>query len=139
MNASQVQAQIAPGILVVDDSSTIRRSAEIFLSQAGYPVILAEDGFEALSCIVRHEPALVFCDILMPRLDGYHTCSLIRASERFSQLPVVLLSSRDGLFDRARGALAGASAYLTKPFAKDSLLRTVRELLPQPVSEAAAN
>ncbi len=134
MNASDAQARSAPAILVVDDSSTIRRSAEIFLNQAGYPVLLAEDGFEALSCIVDHEPALVFCDILMPRLDGYHTCSLIRTSERFSALPVVLLSSRDGLFDRARGALAGATAYLTKPFAKDSLLRTVRELLPQPVS-----
>ena len=134
MNASDAQARSAPAILVVDDSSTIRRSAEIFLTQAGYPVLLAEDGFEALSCIVEHAPALVFCDILMPRLDGYHTSSLIRTSERFSALPVVLLSSRDGLFDRARGALAGATAYLTKPFAKDSLLRTVRELLPQPVS-----
>ena len=134
MNASQGQTQPGPVILVVDDSSTIRRSAEIFLSQAGYSVILAEDGFEALSRIVDHEPALVFCDILMPRLDGYHTCSLIRDSERFGALPVVLLSSRDGLFDRARGALAGASAHLTKPFTKDSLLRTVRELLtaPQP-------
>lgn len=134
MNASQAPAHCASGILVVDDSSTIRRSAEIFLSQAGYPVILAEDGFEALSCIVDRQPALVFCDILMPRLDGYQTCSLIRGSDRFSTLPVVLLSSRDGLFDRARGALAGASAYLTKPFAKESLLRIVRELLPQPVS-----
>ena len=139
MNASQAQAptqtstQAQPGraILVVDDSSTIRRSAEIFLSQAGYSVLLAEDGFEALSRIVDHEPALVFCDILMPRLDGYHTCSLIRDSQRFCKLPVVLLSSRDGLFDRARGMLAGASAYLTKPFTKDSLLRTVRELLPE--------
>ena len=132
MNASQAPAQAQPGpaILVVDDSSTIRRSAEIFLSQAGYAVLLAEDGFEALSRIVDHEPALVFCDILMPRLDGYHTCSLIRDSQRFCTLPGVLLSSRDGLFDRARGALAGASAYLTKPFTKDSLLRTVHELLP---------
>ena len=125
MNASQAQAptqtstqaQPGPAILVVDDSSTIRRSAEIFLSQAGYSVLLAEDGFEA---------ALVFCDILMPRLDGYHTCSLIRDSQRFCKLPVVLLSSRDGLFDRARGMLAGASAYLTKPFTKDSLLQAVR-------------
>ena len=134
MNASHPQAHSAPAILVVDDSSTIRRSAEIFLSQAGYPVLLADDGFEALSRLVDHEPALVFCDILMPRLDGYHTCSLIRASERFRELPVVLLSSREGIFDRARGALAGATAYLTKPFAKDSLLRIVRELLPPPVS-----
>ena len=106
MIASDAQAGSAPAILVVDDSSTIRRSAEIFLSQAGYAVLLAEDGFEALSCVVDHEPALVFCDILMPRLDGYHTCSLIRNSERFSLLPIVLLSSRDGLFDRARGSTA---------------------------------
>ena len=135
MNASQAQTPPqSSAILVVDDSSTIRRSAEIFLSQAGYSVLLADDGFEALSCIVDHEPALVFCDILMPRLDGYHTCSLIRMSEKFRKLPVVLLSSRDGIFDRARGALAGASAYLTKPFSKDSLLRTVRELLPVPGS-----
>jgi twitching motility two-component system response regulator PilG len=138
MSASQAQTQKppprSPAILVVDDSSTIRRSAEIFLSQAGYSVLLADDGFEALSCIVDHEPALVFCDILMPRLDGYHTCSLIRTSERFRNLPVVLLSSRDGIFDRARGALAGASAYLTKPFAKESLLQTVRDLLPPPAS-----
>ena len=135
MNASPAQTPPqSSAILVVDDSSTIRRSAEIFLSQAGYSVLLADDGFEALSCIVEHEPALVFCDILMPRLDGYHTCHLIRANERFRTLPVVLLSSRDGIFDRARGALAGASAYLTKPFAKDSLLRTVSELLQPPVS-----
>ena len=123
-----------PQILVIDDSSTIRRSAEIFLTQAGYPVILSEDGFEALGMIVERQPSLVFCDILMPRLDGYHTCSLIRTSERFRNLPVVLLSSRDGIFDRARGALAGASAYLTKPFAKESLLQTVRDLLPPPAS-----
>ena len=130
MNALPAQKQSGPAILVVDDSSTICRSAEIFLTQAGYSVILAEDGYEALSLIVDHEPGLVFWDILMPRLDGYHTCGLIRDSDRFSELPVVLLSSRDGLFDRARGALAGASAYLTKPFTKDSLLRTVREQLP---------
>lgn len=134
MNASPTRTPPPSSILVIDDSSTIRRSAEIFLSQAGYSVLLADDGFEALSCIVDREPALVFCDILMPRLDGYHTCSLIRMSEKFRKLPVVLLSSRDGIFDRARGALAGASAYLTKPFSKDSLLRTVRELLPVPGS-----
>lgn len=117
----------APEILVIDDSSTIRRSAEIFLSQAGYPVLLAEDGFEALSKIVERRPALIFCDILMPRLDGYQTCNLIRYSKAFRSTPVVLLSSRDGLFDRARGVIAGATAYLTKPFTKDSLLQTVRE------------
>lgn len=129
----QSQSQTGPEILVIDDSSTIRRSAEIFLSQSGYPVLLAEDGFEALSTIVERRPALIFCDILMPRLDGYQTCSLIRYNKTFRDTPVVLLSSRDGLFDRARGVLAGATAYLTKPFTKDSLLKTVREHL-QPVT-----
>ena len=125
-----LQAQAGPEILVIDDSSTIRRSAEIFLSQSGYSVLLAEDGFEALSHIVERRPALIFCDILMPRLDGYQTCSLIRYSKDFRDIPVVLLSSRDGLFDRARGAIAGATAYLTKPFTKDSLLKIVREHVP---------
>jgi len=126
-----LQAQAGPEILVIDDSSTIRRSAEIFLSQSGYSVLLAEDGFEALSKIVERRPALIFFDILMPRLDGYQTCSLIRYSKDFRDTPVVLLSSRDGLFDRARGAIAGATAYLTKPFTKDSLLRIVRDHVSQ--------
>ena len=120
-----LQSQAGPEILVIDDSSTIRRSAEIFLSQSGYPVLLAEDGFEALSKIVERRPALIFCDILMPRLDGYQTCSLIRYSKEFRHTPVVLLSSRDGLFDRARGVIAGATAYLTKPFTKDELLSAI--------------
>ncbi len=116
-------------ILVIDDSNTIRRSAEIFLGQAGYPVVLADDGFAALSVILERKPALIFCDIQMPRLDGFQTCALIRRHPDFRQVPVVLLSSRDGMFDRARGVLAGASAYLTKPFTKESLLRTVSEQL----------
>ncbi len=120
-------SQNGPEILVIDDSSTIRRSAEIFLSQAGYPVILADDGFEALGIIVERRPSLIFCDILMPRLDGFQTCALIRRSPVSSEIPIVMLSSRDGLFDRARGLLAGATDYLTKPFTKDSLLRAVRE------------
>lgn len=120
-------SQDGPEILVIDDSSTIRRSAEIFLSQAGYPVILADDGFEALGIIIERRPALIFCDILMPRLDGFQTCALVRRSPACSGIPVVMLSSRDGLFDRARGLLAGATDYLTKPFTKDSLLRAVRE------------
>jgi twitching motility two-component system response regulator PilG len=114
-------------IMVIDDSSTIRRSAEIFLSQAGYQVVLADDGFDALAKINDHQPALVFCDILMPRLDGYQTCALIKKSARFHTTPVVMLSSKDGLFDRARGAMVGSSAYLTKPFSKDSLLAAVRD------------
>jgi twitching motility two-component system response regulator PilG len=114
-------------IMVIDDSSTIRRSAEIFLTQAGYQVVLADDGFDALAKINDHRPALVFCDILMPRLDGYQTCALIKKSAKFHTTPVLMLSSKDGLFDRARGAMVGSSAYLTKPFSKDSLLAAVRE------------
>jgi twitching motility two-component system response regulator PilG len=119
-------------IMVIDDSNTIRRSAEIFLTQAGYQVVLAEDGFAALAKINDHRPALVFCDILMPRLDGYQTCALIKKSAKFHSTPVLMLSSKDGLFDRARGALVGSCAYLTKPFSKDSLLAAVREHAQQP-------
>jgi twitching motility two-component system response regulator PilG len=114
-------------IMVIDDSSTIRRSAEIFLTQAGYQVVLAEDGFDALAKINDHHPSLVFCDILMPRLDGYQTCALIKKSVKFHATPVIMLSSKDGLFDRARGTMVGSSAYLTKPFSKDSLLTAVRD------------
>jgi twitching motility two-component system response regulator PilG len=114
-------------IMVIDDSSTIRRSAEIFLGQAGYQVVLAEDGFDALAKMSDTRPALIFCDILMPRLDGYQTCALIKKSTRFHTTPVIMLSSKDGLFDRARGTLVGSDAYLTKPFTKDSLLKMVRE------------
>jgi twitching motility two-component system response regulator PilG len=112
-------------VMVIDDSNTIRRSAEIFLKQAGCEVILANDGFEALAKINDHQPAIIFCDILMPRLDGYQTCALIKRSPRFSRTPVVMLSSKDGLFDRARGRMVGSSEYLTKPFTKDSLLTAV--------------
>ncbi len=116
-------------ILVIDDSSTIRRSAEIFLIQGGYQVIVAEDGFDALAKIADHAPELIFCDILMPRLDGYQTCALIKKSPKFRDTPVIMLSSKDGLFDRARGRLVGSSDYLIKPFTKDSLLKTVQTQL----------
>ena len=112
-------------IMVIDDSSTIRRSAEIFLLQAGCRVVLAEDGFDALAKIADHQPDLIFCDILMPRLDGYQTCSLIKKNPRFAATPVVMLSSRDGLFDRARGSMVGSDEYLTKPFTADSLIAAV--------------
>jgi twitching motility two-component system response regulator PilG len=121
-------------IMVIDDSSTIRRSAEIFLGQAGYQVVLADDGFDALAKMNDHRPALIFCDILMPRLDGYQTCSLIKKSAKFHSTPVIMLSSKDGLFDRARGAMVGSDAYLTKPFTKDSLLKTVRDHTASAVS-----
>ena len=113
--------------MVIDDSNTIRRSAEIFLVQAGCTVILADDGFDALAKIADHQPDLIFVDIMMPRLDGYQTCALIKKNPKFHQTPVVMLSSKDGLFDRARGAMVGSSAYLTKPFSKDSLLAAVRD------------
>mgnify|MGYP003352356221 CR=1 FL=1 len=116
--------------VVVGGQVTIRRSAEVFLVQAGCQVLLSEDGFDALAKVADHQPDVVFCDIVMPRLDGYQTCSLIRYSKDFRDIPVVLLSSRDGLFDRARGTIAGATAYLTKPFTKDSLLKIVREHVP---------
>lgn len=122
-------------VMVIDDSTTIRRSAEIFLAHTGCQVILAEDGYEALAKIADHRPDLIFCDILMPRLDGYQTCALIKQSPRFRGTPVVMLSSRDGLFDRARGLMVGSDEYLTKPFTKDSLLRAVRQYLKLPASE----
>jgi twitching motility two-component system response regulator PilG len=112
-------------ILVVDDSNTIRKSAEIFLKQGGHEVMLAEDGFDALSKINDFEPHLVFCDILMPKLDGYQTCAIIKRNERFSQIPIIMLSSKDGVFDKARGRMVGSQDYLTKPFSKDQLLQTV--------------
>jgi twitching motility two-component system response regulator PilG len=112
-------------VMVIDDSNTIRRSAEIFLAQAGYQVLLAEDGFDALAKIADHLPDLIFVDIMMPRLDGYQTCALIKKNPRFSATPVIMLSSKDGLFDRARGRMVGSDEYLTKPFTKDSLLKAV--------------
>ena len=121
------QAPATTKVLVIDDSNTIRRSAEIFLKQGGYEVVLAEDGFDALSKVNDHAPDVIFCDILMPRLDGYQTCALIKKSARFHATPVLMLSSKDGLFDRARGAMVGSSAYLTKPFSTDSLLTAGRE------------
>ena len=112
-------------VMVIDDSNSIRRSAEIFLAQAGCQVVLAEDGFDALSKIADHAPDLIFVDIMMPRLDGYQTCALIKKNARLKATPVIMLSSKDGLFDRARGRLAGSDEYLTKPFTKESLLRSV--------------
>ena len=112
-------------VMVIDDSNTIRRSAEIFLAQAGCQEVLAEDGFDALAKIADHAPDLIFVDIMMPRLDGYQTCALIKKNARLKSTPVIMLSSKDGLFDRARGRLAGSDEYLTKPFTKESLLRSV--------------
>ena len=114
-------------VLVIDDSNTIRRSAEIFLKQGGHEVLLAEDGFDALSKVNDYEPDLIFCDILMPRLDGYQTCAIIKRNAKFSGVPIVMLSSKDGVFDKARGRMVGAQDYLTKPFTKDQLLQAVQQ------------
>jgi twitching motility two-component system response regulator PilG len=117
-------------VLVIDDSNTIRRSAEIFLKQGGYEVLLAEDGFDALSKVNDHGPDLIFCDILMPRLDGYQTCAIIKRNPRFAAVPVIMLSSKDGVFDKARGRMVGSEDYLTKPFTKEQLLRAVAQYNP---------
>ena len=117
-------------VLVVDDSNTIRRSAEIFLKQGGHEVMLAEDGFDALAKVNDSRPDLIFCDILMPRLDGYQTCAIIRRNEKFADTPVIMLSSKDGVFDKARGRMVGSQEYLTKPFTKDQLLQAVQQFAP---------
>lgn len=113
-------------VMVIDDSNTIRRSAEIFLKASGCQVILAEDGFDALAKISNEHPDLIFVDIMMPRLDGYQTCSLIKRNARYKTTPVIMLSSKDGLFDRARGRMVGSDQYLTKPFTQETLLDAVQ-------------
>jgi len=112
-------------ILVVDDSKTIRRTAETLLTKEGCQVFTAIDGFDALSKIADHQPDLIFVDIMLPRLDGYETCSLIKHNKMFKETPVIMLSSKDGLFDRARGRIVGSEQYLTKPFTKDELLGAI--------------
>ena len=134
MDMSDMTNRAAVKVLIIDDSNTIRRSAEMFLRQAGYEVILAEDGFDALSKISDHQPRIIFVDVMMPRLDGYQTCALIKQNPRYRNTPVIMLSSKDGLFDRARGRLAGSDRYLTKPFNKEGLVQAVmdytREAVP---------
>ncbi len=112
-------------VVLIDDSNTIRRSGEIFLSQAGCQVVLAEDGFDGLSKVVDTRPDIIFVDVMMPRLDGYQTCALIKNNPQFKNIPVVMLTSKDTLFDRARGKLAGSDQYLIKPFNKKSLIESV--------------
>jgi twitching motility two-component system response regulator PilG len=113
--------------MVVDDSHTIRRSAEIFLKRAGHEVFLAEDGFDALAQVNDLVPDRIFCDVLMPRLDGYQTCAIIKRNARLASVPVVMLSSKDGVFDKARGRIAGADHYITKPFTNEQLLHAVQQ------------
>lgn len=113
-------------VLVIDDSKTIRRTAETLLKKEGCEVVTAVDGFEALSKIADHRPDIIFVDIMMPRLDGYQTCALIKHNASFKATPVIMLSSKDGLFDRARGRIVGSEQYLTKPFTKDELLGAIQ-------------
>ena len=112
-------------ILIIDDGKTIRRTAETLLSKEGCTVFTAVDGFDALSKIADHRPDVIFVDIMMPRLDGYQTCSLIKHNSNFKDTPVIMLSSKDGLFDRARGRIVDSEQYLTKPFTKDELLGAI--------------
>jgi twitching motility two-component system response regulator PilG len=119
-------------VLVIDDSKTIRRTAETLLAKEGCEVFTAVDGFDALSKIADHQPDIVFVDIMMPRLDGYQTCSLIKHNKVFRSIPVIMLSSKDGLFDRARGRIVGSEHYLTKPFTKDELLNAIETHVGQP-------
>ena len=130
METLEHEANAPVRVLVIDDSQTIRRSAELYLAEAGCEVLLAEDGFDALVKITDHRPHVIFVDIMMPRLDGYQTCALIKRHPKFSATPVIMLSSKDGLFDRARGRLAGSDLYITKPFTRDALLKAVFDYAP---------
>ena len=116
-------------VMVVDDSKTIRRTAETLLKKEGFEVVTATDGFDALAKIADTKPAIIFVDIMMPRLDGYQTCALIKNNSEFKSTPVVMLSSKDGLFDKAKGRIVGSDQYLTKPFSKDELIGTIRSLV----------
>ena len=118
-------------VMVIDDSQTIRRTAETLLTREGYAVVTAQDGFEALAKIAEQNPDIIFVDIMMPRLDGYQACALIKGNPRFAKTPVIMLSSKDGLFDRARGRIVGSDEYLTKPFTKDELIGAVRANVKQ--------
>lgn len=116
-------------IMVIDDSQTIRKTAESILTKEGYTVVAASDGYEALGKIVDHQPDLIFIDIMMPRLDGYQVCALIKGNAKFRATPAIMLSSKDGVFDRARGRIVGSDEYLTKPFTKEELIGAVRKHL----------
>lgn len=119
-------------VLVIDDSQTIRRSTELFLARAGCKVFFAEDGFAALAKVVDTEPDLIFIDVMMPRLDGYQACALIKRNSKYRSIPIIMLSSKDSAFDRARGQSVGCDEYLTKPFTKETLLQAVARYAKQP-------
>ena len=133
--AGESQSCTSATVLVADDSKTVRQSASGYLTEQGYTVVTACDGFDALAKIVDCQPDLVFADIVMPRLDGYQTCALVKNNAEYRHIPVIMLSSKDGLFDRARGRVVGADAHLSKPFSRDMLVATVEDFL---VSESEA-
>ncbi|MEE3633464.1 twitching motility response regulator PilG [Pseudomonas sp. AL 58] len=130
------QSEAALKVMVIDDSKTIRRTAQMLLGEAGCTVITATDGFDALAKIVDHHPDIIFVDVLMPRLDGYQTCAVIKHNSMFKDTPVVMLSSRDGLFDKARGRVVGSDQFLTKPFSKEELLDAIKAHVPGFAAEA---
>lgn len=135
MSAGEEATNSEPGVgqlsglkvMVIDDSKTIRRSAEVLLKKEGCEVVTATDGFEALAKIAEHQPDIIFVDIMMPRLDGYQTCALIKNNRAFKATPVVMLSSKDSIFDRARGRVVGSEQYLTKPFTREDLVGAITE------------
>jgi len=124
-DSQQVPLQLNVKVMVIDDSKTIRRSAETLLKKVGCEVVTATDGFEALAKITEHHPDIIFVDIMMPRLDGYQTCALIKNNQIFKSTPVIMLSSKDSIFDRARGRIVGSEEYLTKPFSKEDLIGAI--------------
>ena len=125
-----VENQAGPRVMVIDDSKTIRRTAETLLQSAGCEVVTAIDGFDALAKIIDTQPDVIFVDIMMPRLDGYQTCALIKNNSRYKNTPVIMLSSKNGLFDKVKGRIVGSDKYLTKPFGRDELLNVIREYIP---------
>ncbi len=124
-DGAQQSANLNVKVMVIDDSKTIRRSAETLLKKVGCEVVTAIDGFEALAKITEHKPDIIFVDIMMPRLDGYQTCALIKNNQAFKATPVIMLSSKDSIFDRARGRIVGSERYLTKPFSKEDLINAI--------------
>ncbi len=124
-DSQQAPLQLNVKVMVIDDSKTIRRSAETLLKKVGCEVVTATDGFEALAKITEHHPDIIFVDIMMPRLDGYQTCALIKNNQTFKSTPVIMLSSKDSIFDRARGRIVGSEEYLTKPFSKEDLIGAI--------------
>ncbi len=127
LSTSKGWERVSIKVMIIDDSNTIRRTAEALLKKAGYEVLTAGDGFEAMSMITDNHPDIIFVDIMMPRLDGYQTCQLIKNNRKFKHTPVIMLSSKDGLFDRARGRIAGSQEHVNKPFTQEELIDVIHK------------